>query len=173
MANPFIGQLSLVGFNFAPLNWALAAGQTLQISSNTALFSLLGTMYGGNGTSNFMLPNLQSAVAIGVGQSPGLNLYNQGETGGEPTVTLQAAQTPSHTHAPKADLAARSRVAQPVGNCFADSTGNLYSTATAPLAQMNPASVPPFGSGQPHNNMMPFLGLYWIIALQGVYPQRN
>lgn len=174
MADPYLGQLSLVGFNFAPLNWAIAAGQTLQISSNTALFSLLGTMYGGNGTSNFMLPNLQSAVAIGAGAGAGLNVYTQGEVGGEPTVTLQTAQTPSHTHPAKADPTKKNFVAQPVGNCFTDSSGgNLYSSNTSPLAQMNSASVPFFGGGLPHNNMMSFLGLYWIIALQGVFPPRN
>jgi microcystin-dependent protein len=174
MATPYLGQLSLVGFNFAPVNWALAAGQILSISQNTALFSLLGTMYGGDGKSNFGLPNLQNAVPIGVGQSPGLNLYTQGETGGAPTETLQLTQTPNHTHAPKADSAARSHVTQPVGNCFANSTsGNLYSTSSSPLAAMNPAAVSMFGSGQAHNNLMPFLGLYWIIAMQGVYPPRN
>jgi microcystin-dependent protein len=174
MANPYLGQLSLVGFNFAPVGWALAAGQILPLSQYTALFSLLGTMYGGDGKSNFGLPNLQNAVPIGVGQSPGLNLYTQGETGGAPTETLQLTQTPNHTHPPKADSAARSHVTQPVGNCFANSTsGNLYSTSSSPLAAMNPAAVSMFGSGQAHNNLMPFLGLYWIIAMQGVYPPRN
>jgi microcystin-dependent protein len=174
MADPYLGQLSLVGFNFAPTGWAIPAGQIMTISQNTALFSLLGTMYGGDGKSNFGLPNLQNAVPIGVGQSPGLNLYNQGEIGGEPTVTLQLTQTPNHTHAPKANVVRRNNVAQPVGNCFDDSTGgNLYSTSSSPLAAMNPAAVSMFGSGQPHNNLMPYLGLYWIIALQGVYPPRN
>jgi microcystin-dependent protein len=92
--NPFLGQLSLVGFNFAPQGWALAAGQTLTLSQYTALFSLLGTTYGGNGTNNFMLPNLQAAVAVGNGQGTGLDLYPPGQTGGETTVTLQVAQTP-------------------------------------------------------------------------------
>jgi microcystin-dependent protein len=176
MANPYLGQLSLVGFNFAPVGWVLAAGQILPLSQNTALFSLLGTMYGGDGKSNFGLPNLQNAVPIGVGQSPGLNLYVQGESGGTPTVTLQLTQTPNHTHPAKADTAARTHVAEPVGNCFANSSsGNLYSTSSSPLAPMNAAAVTSFGSAgpQPHNNLMPFLGLYWIIAMQGVYPPRN
>jgi len=174
MSDQFIGQLSLVGFSFPPYPaWALAAGQTMSISSNTALFSLLGTMYGGDGKSNFKLPNLQAAVPIGMGQSPGLNQYFQGETGGEETVTLLTAQTPAHTHAPMAGPA-RTSVPTPAGNSFGDSTaGNLYSGSTSPVATMNPAAVSLYGSGQPHNNMMPFLGLYWIIALQGIFPARS
>jgi microcystin-dependent protein len=174
MSEPYLGQLSLVAFNFAPNppGWALAAGQTLSISSNTALFSLFGTMYGGDGKSNFKLPNLQAAVPIGMGQSPGLNLYTQGETGGEQTVTLQIAQTPAHTHAAMGS-SGRGAVT-PVGNSFGDSTaGSFYSGTTSPLVAMNPADVSMSGGGQPHTNMMPFLGLYWIVAMQGVFPPRS
>jgi microcystin-dependent protein len=174
MANPFIGQLSLVGFNFAPYpGWALAAGQILAISPNTALFSLLGTLYGGDGRSNFGLPNLQGKVAIGMGESPGLNQYFQGEVGGTPTVTLLSTETPNHTHSAMADPTSRGVVDTPAGHSFADSTsGNLYSNSTSPLVTMNPSAINQFGGNQPHNNMMPFLGLNWIIALQGVFPQR-
>jgi microcystin-dependent protein len=152
--NPFLGQLSLVGFNFAPQGWALAAGQTLTLSQYTALFSLLGTTYGGNGTNNFMLPNLQAAVAVGNGQGTGLDLY-----------------PPGQTEIGKRDPAAST----PIGNCFGESTGgNLYSTGTSgPLIQLNPLAVSLYGGGGPHNNMMPFLGLTWIIAMQGVYPTRS
>lgn len=99
MADPFLGQLMLVGFNFAPIGWQLAQGQTIAISQYTALFSLIGTYYGGNGTSTFQLPNMQGNVAIGMGQGPGLSLYDIGEVGGSSTVTLLASTTPAHTHA--------------------------------------------------------------------------
>jgi microcystin-dependent protein len=175
MADPFVGQLALVGFNFNPGGWQIAAGQILPISQNTALFSLLGTMYGGNGTSNFQLPNLQGCVAIGFGQAPGLSLYDQGETGGVPNVTLLASQTPNHNHTCMAKSTLSDATA-PVVNTFADSkSGNIYSTnaASPPLIPMSSAALPPFpGGSQPHNNMMPYLGLYWIISMQGIFPQR-
>jgi microcystin-dependent protein len=174
MANPFVGQLTLVGFNFAPTGWALAAGQILPISQNTALFSLLGVMYGGDGKSNFALPNLQGAVPIGVGQSPGLNQYYQGETGGAAQVTLLPTETPRHTHTAMAEPTQRGLVSAPAGHAFADSaSGNLYSNSTSPLVAMNPGAVSVYGTDQPHNNMMPFVGMYWIIAMQGVYPSRS
>src|ERR1700690_3726448 len=167
MSTPFVGQLSLVGFNFPPFpGWALAAGQLLAINTNTALFSLLGNTFGGDGSSNFGLPNLQGAVPVGTDQGTGNSFYPMGETGGESTVTLKVTQTPNHTHPPKGDSTRRNIVAGPVGNSFADAGGgNLYSTNTSPLAQMSPAAVPLYGGGQSHNNMMPFLGMYWIIAL--------
>jgi microcystin-dependent protein len=173
MANQFLGQLTLVGFNFAPVGWAIAAGQIMSLSQNTALFSLLGTMYGGDGRSNFGLPNLQGKVAVGFGQSPGLSFYSQGEVGGVPNVTLPAAQTPNHTHAPmSASRPANQTI--PTGNSFAESTaGNIYSTSTSPLAAMNPADISLYGGNQPHNNMMPYLGLNWVIALQGIFPARS
>jgi len=175
MATPYVGQLSLVGFNFAPTGWALAAGQILPLSQNTALFSLLGTMYGGDGKSTFGLPNLQSAVPIGMGTSPGLNQYFQGEVGGASTVTLQTAQTPNHTHAPKGNGPARAKQPSPVGGAFADAPGgsNIYSAAVTPLNPASPASVSLFGNSGPHNNLMPYLGLYWIIGLQGIFPPRS
>lgn len=174
MATPFTGQLSLVGFNFAPQpGWALAAGQTLAISTNSALFALFGTTYGGNGVNNFMLPNLQGAVAIGAGQIPGQDVYVQGQTGGQTKVALAVAGTPGHTHAAMGKPVPRPIVSTPIGNSFADSTGNLYSTSASPLATMSPAAVSPFGAGGAHNNMMPFLGLYWIVALNGIFPTRG
>jgi microcystin-dependent protein len=178
MATPYVGQLSLVAFNFppnAPNAWALAAGQIMLISSNTALFSLLGTTYGGDGRSNFGLPNLQASVAIGVGQSPGLNQYFLGETGGVPNVTLQASQTPNHTHQPVGRETTTAKQPSPVGNSFAESATNnpIYSAATQPLNPATPAAVSMFGNSGPHNNLMPYLGMYWIIALQGVFPPRQ
>ena len=173
MSNPFVGQLTLVGFNFAPSGWALAAGQILSLSQNTALFSLLGTMYGGDGKSNFALPNLQGNVAIGFGQSPGLSYYDQGEVGGVQTVTLLAPTTPGHSHTPMGAARPATQTI-PGGNSFAESTsGSVYSASTSPLTTMSPSAITPFGGNQPHNNLMPYLGLNWIIALQGVYPARS
>jgi microcystin-dependent protein len=173
MADPYLGQLLLVGFNFAPVGWAPANGQLMSLFQNTALFSLLGTMYGGDGKSTFGLPNLQGNVAIGFGQSPGLQYYTQGEIGGEQTVTLISSQTPNHNHKPNCvDRPATQPT--PGGNAFAESTvGNVYSASTSPLTPMSPAAVSLFGGNQPHNNLMPYVGLNWIIALQGIFPPRS
>ncbi|MGA2742627.1 MAG: tail fiber protein [Bryobacteraceae bacterium] len=173
MADPFVGQLLLVGFNFPPNGWAFANGQILSIFQNTALFSLLGTMYGGDGKSNFGLPNLQGNVAIGFGQSPGLQYYTQGESGGVQNVTLIPSQTPVHNHTPYSATRPATQ-STPGGNAFAESTaGNIYSTSTSPLTPMSAAAISPFGGNQPHNNMMPFVGLNWVIALQGIFPARS
>jgi microcystin-dependent protein len=174
MSEPFVGQLALVGFNFAPVGWQLAQGQTVAISQNTALFSLLGTQYGGNGTSTFALPNLQGNVPVGAGQGAGLNLYTQGETGGSSTVTLLASETPSHNHTCMAKSALPDATT-PVGNSLADNkTGNLYTATATPLTAMAPAALATFNGGsQPHSNMMPYLGMYWIIAFNGVFPSRS
>lgn len=174
MATPFTGQLSLVGFNFAPYPaWVVAAGQIVPINKNTALFSLLGTYFGGDGKSTFGLPNLQGAVAIGSDQGVVNSFYPLGDTGGQTTVTLNVSQTPNHTHPAKGDSTKRNIVGVPVGNSFADSgTSNLYSSNTSPLAQMSPNAISMYGTSQPHNNMMPYLGMYWVIAMQGVFPTR-
>jgi microcystin-dependent protein len=162
----------LVPYNFAPVNYALCQGQTLPISQNTALFSLLGTTFGGDGKSTFALPNLQGNLAVGAGQAAGLSNYTLGQTGGSPTVTLNPTQVPPHTHAfLAADRPANS--ASPTGGALArPATDLLYTTATTPAVGMNASMVQPAGSGQPHNNVMPSLGLNWIIALQGIYPTR-
>jgi microcystin-dependent protein len=174
MADPFVGQLMLVGFNFAPQGWFLAQGQVLPISQYAPLFSLLGTNYGGNGTSNFALPNMQGNVPVGQGQGPGLNLYDIGETGGASSVTLSASQTPNHNHSCLAKVAL-SNQSTPGGNSLADSSaGNLYTSATTPVTAMATSALPAFNGGsQPHQNMMPYLGMYWVIAFSGVFPSRN
>jgi len=171
--NVFIGSLMLVPYNFAPTGWAFCQGQLLAISSNTALFSLLGTTYGGDGKSTFGLPDLRGSLAISAGQGQGLGLYNLGEAGGSQTVQLNSNQVPPHSHPFMAtDSAANS--ASPTSSALAKPGTNdmLYSSATSPLASMNAAMVQPAGSGQPHNNMMPYLALNWIIALQGIFPSR-
>ncbi len=173
--DPFVGQLALVGFNFNPVGWQIAAGQLLSISQNTALFSLLGTYYGGDGRSNFALPNLQGNVALGYGQSLGGSDYVIGEQGGSPTVTLLPTETPGHTHSVQS-ASLRGNLPTPGTNAFSDAkeTGNLYATVTTPPAAMSPNAVSPFpGGSQPHNNRMPYVGMYWIIAMQGVFPARG
>lgn len=175
MADPFLGELRLVPYNFNPSGWQFAYGQIVPISQFSALFSLLGTYFGGNGTSNFGLPNLQGNVAVGVGQGPGLSLYELGQTGGVPFVTLILNEIPAHSHTPMG-TSARASQTTPGGNTLAEpatSVGNLYSTTATNLQQMATSCCVPVGGGLPHNNMAPFLGLNWIIAFQGIYPQRS
>lgn len=175
MADPFIGELRAVGFNFAPKNWATASGQLLAISQNTPLFALLGTNFGGDGRSTFGLPNLQGRIPIGAGQGPGLSLYDVGESDGVPSVTLLQTELPQHTHTVRGDLTPAA-ADTPVNNAFAHSVpaaGNLYTTNSTPQVQMNAGTVSSFGGNQAHNNMMPYLTLNWIIALQGIFPPRD
>jgi microcystin-dependent protein len=173
--DPYLGQLMLVGFNFAPSQWAIAAGQLLPIAQYTALFSLLGTYYGGNGTSNFALPNLQGKVPIGFGQSSTGTFYDLGQESGTEGVSLDMSQIPTHTHSANADVTP-TNVAAPAGNAFAKTANdlNVYSDKSDKVVQLNSAALTPFQGGNlPHNNMMPFLTLNWIIALNGIYPPRQ
>jgi microcystin-dependent protein len=166
--NPYLAQCSLVAFNFAPTGYQIAAGQTLSISSNAALFALLGTNFGGNGTSTFQLPNLQGRVALS--QDTG-GQYVIGQAAGETAVTLLSQQTPTHVHGVL--TAGRASQPTPGGNSIGDAATNLYASGSANAA-MSPAAVPVFqGGSQPHNNMMPFLALNWIIAVNGVFPPRS
>lgn len=171
MADPFLAEIRIVGFNFAPRGWASCSGQLLQISQNTALFSLLGTTYGGNGTTTFALPNLQGASPLGAGQGPGLSQRDLGERGGSSTVALLTSQMPSHGHA----LRASSDPSSPTPN----STMSLASTTTAKVyrspSNLVPMATPldPAGAGLPHDNRQPYLGMNFIIALQGIYPART
>lgn len=175
MGSPFLGQLLLVGFNYAPVQWAPCQGQLLNIQQYAALFSLLGVNFGGDGMRTFGLPNLQGNVAVGFGQGAGLSLYDLGETGGTPTVTLATNQTPAHTHTPQADLTLADQLS-PSGTAFARSAaGNVYNNAnpTPPLTAMNAAAINSFNGGSgPHTNMMPFVALNWVIAMSGLYPER-
>ena len=176
MSEPFLGEIRIVGFNFAPNGWATCDGQILPISQNTALFSLLGTYYGGDGQSTFALPNLQGSSPVHPGQGPGLSPYNIGQTGGETSVTLNTAQMPSHTHPLNGgSQAATTNV--PTGASFAEPVVNprfagLYH-APPPNVTANPEAVSAAGGSQPHNNMQPFLTLLFIIAMQGIFPSRN
>ncbi|MGH6811152.1 MAG: phage tail protein [Methylocella sp.] len=179
MAQPFLGQIFLVGFNFAPVGWALCNGQLLSISQNTALFSLLGTTYGGDGVTNFALPNLQGRVPVGMGQGPGLSPYVIGEQTGSETVTLTVGQMPSHSHGVAANNAGAT-ASSPSGADLAQSvvtgreTVNIYSKPpmTAPVT-LDPATIQPSGGSQPHPNIQPVLAMNYIIALQGIFPSRQ
>lgn len=182
MSTPFIGQIMIVGFNFAPRGWAFCNGQILSIAQNTALFSLLGTTYGGNGSTTFALPNLQGRMPLHFGQGPGLSNRSLGQAGGTETHTLIQTEMPAHTHTATATTTLRgnsgaANAGSPANNALAN-TGrtNIYSnsapdvnmaTATTTITNQNA------GSSQPHNNMPPFLALNFVIALQGIYPSRN
>jgi microcystin-dependent protein len=169
MAEPFLGEIRLVPFSFAPKGWALCDGQTLSLSQNTALFSLLGTYYGGNGTSNFQLPNLQGRVAIGMGQGPGLSYREIGENGGETSLALNLPELPSHQHTMEASSAAATAYT-PVGNVPAKSTHSAYTSSKT--SNLNVYAVTLTGGNQPHNNLQPLLTLNYVIALQGIFPSR-
>jgi microcystin-dependent protein len=172
--DPFVAEIRIFAFNFAPKGWAFCNGQLLPLSQNTALFSLLGTTYGGDGKSNFALPNMQANVPMNFGQGPGLSLYDLGQTGGSQFVTLLQSEVPSHNHGVQsvpANFAGTSNVVG--GNSYAKSAqGNAYTTP-ANFVNMSPAEVSIVGNNQPHNNMMPYITLNFCIALQGVFPPRT
>jgi microcystin-dependent protein len=176
MSDQYVGEIRAVGYNFAPLGWALCNGQLLAISSNTALFSLIGTYYGGDGRSTFALPNLQGMCPLHAGQGPGLSYISLGESGGDAAVTLQTQQMAAHPH----------------GIGVVDSAGGQNTPALAALAEarvgrvaslqygpgttqvpMNPSMLAVTGGNQAHNNMPPYLVVNFIIALQGIYPPRS
>jgi microcystin-dependent protein len=172
--DPFVAEIRIFPFNFAPKGWAFCDGQILPLSQNTALFSLLGTTYGGDGRSNFALPNMQGNAPMHPGQGPGLSLHDLGETGGSETVSLLESEIPSHSHG----LAASVRdggVRSPGGQNLANGSGiNMYApAANAPTVNLLDTVIAPAGGDQPHNNLMPYLTLSFCIALQGVYPPRT
>ncbi|MBL0313907.1 MAG: phage tail protein [Holophagaceae bacterium] len=184
MSDPFVAEIRLLPFNFAPMGWAFCQGQILPISQNTALFSLLGTFYGGNGQTTFALPNLMGSAAIHQGQGPGLSLRTIGETGGTETVTLLNTEIPSHSHmvsplaaAPTADTTPPPApgTTVPAGPSLGDpaTTYQAYSTQVASGTPMKPTPTDVAGASFPHNNMPPYLVLNPCIALQGIYPARN
>jgi microcystin-dependent protein len=173
MSNQYVAEVRVFPFNFAPIGWAMCNGQILPISQNTALFSLLGTTYGGDGKSNFALPNLQGKISIGAGQGPGLSLYDLGQTGGTENVTLLLNQMASHNHNLMSELRVPDNGSPSQAALAAGAAVTMYQTATSPLVSMDPASIKPNGSSLPHNNMMPYLTLNFCIALQGIYPPRT
>ncbi len=176
MSDQFVAEIRIFAGNFAPKGWAFCDGQILSISQNTALFSLLGTTYGGDGKSNFALPNLQGAAPMQAGQGPGLSLRDLGEVGGEPTVTLLQTEMPVHGH-PAQCNSGSGDLNSPANTTWSKAhTGktplNTYS-ASNPPTNVFLSPLPAAGGNQPHNNMPPNLGLNFIIALQGIYPPRG
>ena len=174
--DPFLAEIRIFPLSFAPKGWALCDGQLLPISQNTALFSLLGTTYGGNGTTNFALPNFQGNVPIHAGQGPGLSLYDLGQEGGSETVSLLQSEIPAHAHAPSAHAQDDALIFNPGPNVTPSSAngGFPYNTNTAQnQVQFDLKALAPSGGDQPHNNLMPYLTLSFCIALQGVVPARS
>lgn len=172
MSDQFVAEIRIFPFNFAPRGWAFCDGQLLPVSQNTALFSLLGTTYGGDGLTTFALPNLQGSVPMQPGQGVGLSLRDLGEAGGAETVTLLESEMPGHAHSMRASPdPGDNTVPGPSISLAGASGGNIYSTATSGEV-MAPQVLPSAGGDQPHNNMQPYLTLSFCIALQGIFPQR-
>jgi len=173
MADPFVAEIRIFPFNFPPKGWAWCDGQLLPLSQNTALFSLLGTTYGGDGKSTFALPDLQGRAPMHPGQGPGLSIHDLGETGGSETVTLLESEMPVHPHTQRANTLDLGDTNVPNPNAsFAQSAGGtLYQTAAD--TQLAPAALSPAGGDQPHNNLQPYLTFFFCIALQGVFPPRT
>jgi microcystin-dependent protein len=172
--DPFVAEIRIFPFNFAPKGWAFCDGQILPLSQNTALFSLLGTTYGGNGVSNFALPDLQGRVPMHPGQGPGLSLHDLGEESGSDTVTLIESEMPTHNHllqAANSDGIDQS----PTAEMYAGGVGGIatYANAGGATTTLSPQAIVPQGASFPHNNLQPYLTLNFCIALQGVYPPRT
>jgi microcystin-dependent protein len=183
MANPFVGEIELFGFNYAPKGWAQCNGQILSIQQNTALFSLIGTTYGGNGVQTFALPNLQGRLPVGQGQGPGLGPWALGQTFGEENHTLLASETPGHNHFLNviSNPTLANNTDTPASNQYLSQTTfsgelgaetDLYVADSAPANAMSSSAIGVTG-GQPHNNQMPTLVLNYCICLVGVFPSRN
>ncbi len=172
MADPFVAEIRIFPFNFAPRGWAWCDGQLLPLSQNTALFSLLGTTYGGNGKSNFALPDLQGRAPMHPGQGPGLSLHDLGEANGTETVALLESEIPAHSHAVRVSVQdATTRIV--AGQLPATGIGMAMFTPTPGNVILNPTRAAPAAGDHPHNNMMPYLTFYFCIALQGVFPPRT
>ena len=170
--DPFVAEIRIFPFNFAPKGWAFCNGQIMPIAQNTALFSLLGTTYGGNGQSNFALPNLQGSAPMHPGQGPGLSHHDLGEIGGADTVSLIESEMPAHTHAVTASLSDGTEQT-PFNAFYATGVGIGQYAASGATTILSDNAVGLAGGGQPHNNLQPYLTLSFCIALQGVYPPRS
>lgn len=183
MADPFVAEIRIFPFNFPPTGWAWCDGQVMPLSQNTALFSLLGTTYGGDGRSNFALPDLQGSAPMHWGQGPGLSLRDLGEFGGTETVSLLESEVPSHSH-PLTTKSGGENTHLPVGHHLtaldaktvlgvAKPQPPVYQSAVSNLVSLHASVVTPAGGDVPHNNLQPYLTLYFCIALQGVFPPRT
>ena len=170
---PFVGEIALVGFNFAPSGWATCSGQLMAIDQNQALFALIGTTFGGDGQSTFALPDLRGRRIVGVGQGPGLQPYVLGQLGGEEDVTLTVAQLPQHSHSANASSATGTSLT-PSGNFWGSQTATaLYSNAPTSTGNMAAGLIGSVGGGQPHDNMQPYLVMNYVISLFGIFPSQN
>jgi microcystin-dependent protein len=173
MSDQFVAEIRIFPFNFPPTGWAFCDGQLLPISQNTALFSLLGTTYGGDGKSTFALPDMQGNAPMQPGQGQGLSLRDLGEMSGVDNITLLVSEMPLHTHTLSEHGIDLAELNAPAPNrSLADSANATAYTAAANLVQMAPQALPPAGGGLPHNNLQPYLTLNFCIALQGIFPQR-
>lgn len=172
MSEPFIGEIVMFAGNFAPRGWAFCQGQLLSIAQNTALFSILGTTYGGNGQTTFALPDLRGRVPVGQGQGPGLSQYTLGQLSGSETVTLLQTQMPAHGHfvACSSDDATSG---DPSANFPSAFPQKIYANAATPGKTMNAAMIAQTGGSQPHTNIQPYLCINFIIAIEGIFPSRN
>jgi microcystin-dependent protein len=171
--DPYLGEIRLFAGNFAPKDWALCNGQLLPIQQYSALFSLIGDRYGGNGQTNFALPDLRGKAPVHQGNGSGLTPRSVGESGGSPSVTLQIPNIPAHTHTPNSQSS--QGVADPTNAIWTNTVGlrgpKFY--GPTPDTLMNPQAIQASGGSQPHNNMQPYLGLNYIISLSGIYPSRQ
>ena len=170
MSTPYIGEIRMFGGNFAPLGWSICDGSVMAISQNSTLFQLIGTTFGGDGQSTFALPNLLSRVPVHQGTTLG-NTFVIGQQGGVESVILTVQQIPSHTHVAQAGGSGTSN--SPAGNVWAGWTGAQYSDQTSGLGALSPVTISPVGGSQPHDNLMPFLAVNFIISLFGVFPSQN
>ena len=173
MSEPFIGEIRIFGFTYAPRSWAFCDGQVLSIAQNTALFSLLGTTYGGDGRTTFNLPDLRGRAPIHHGNGPGLNTYQLGQKGGAETVTLTANEMPSHTHSIQA-VSGIGDAKSPTGNFLAQANdGEANFSTSGATAYLNPNACTVAGGSQAHSNLPPYLAINFSIALVGIYPSRS
>lgn len=172
MADPYIGEIRMFAGNFAPLDWSFCNGNLIAISQNEALYNLIGTTYGGDGQTTFALPNLYGRIPLHQGQGPGLANYVLGQSAGTETVTLNTTQLPAHIHQLLAANLPGS-VTDPKNSILAQSPSQIYTTDTSTPATMNANALTPAGGSQPHDNMMPYLAVNFIISLYGIYPQQG
>lgn len=175
MSNPYLGQIIAVGFNFAPVGWELCQGQLLPIAQNTALYQLIGTTYGGDGQSNFALPDLRGRVAISQGQGPTLSNYTMGQSAGSESVTLTAGQNAAHSHPLMASSQTGTSTTPDNTSALAGSSAtqvNMYDKVT-PTTSLAPGAITSSGSGGPHENRQPFVTINYIIATAGQFPPRS
>jgi len=174
--DPFIGQILWFAGNFAPRSWAFCQGQTMSIAQNTALFSILGTTYGGNGQTTFQLPNFSGRAAIGAGNGPGLSGYALGQAGGSNYTTLTVENLPAHIHTLNGNDTSANNVAAPAGNYLANTAGltdREYFVGAGEVTPMGAQALGANGGGQAFNNMQPYVGMNFVICLMGIFPSRN